>query len=377
MMNSRGLFVALIHHHRKLSTSNFFAARKHHYHFLQHRLLHSSPSPNLLVKAFAIKEDYDLEVKRVQDQSLPAIFCVTTYSEPLCFDVARHLRKMNHRFPNVAISEFVLDAKADNYKSTLKSLGISYTPSFHFFKNGKKVNKVGLKRLRTDAEAYVECLKRIVEQLYNFQPTKSSSSRKNKRTTEGSDVERPKKVSGFASCELILSKEEYNLAVNRIQDESVPAVLYFATYSEFTSTIVYEFLHEDLSERFPHVAIYEFLLDPKEDDYETTLKSLNISSIVNAPIFHFFKNGQKVDELACERFEFYQYGRDLEKILEKLYNTQPAISSSGTGRKTTQELQPVKDKDSKGVRGQRGRKVRDAAMISKQTQSGGNHQFVN
>ncbi|KAK9932809.1 hypothetical protein M0R45_020031 [Rubus argutus] len=150
-------------------------------------------------------------------------------------------------------------------------------------------------------------------------------------------------MNGRARIELFVSKEEYNLAVSRIQDESLPAILCFATYSEHDSKWVSEFLENELSERFSLVPIYYFILDPKEDDYETTLKSLNISS---TPTFHFFKNGKKVDELASERFEFYQYAADLEKILENLYNTQ--ISSFGTGSRSTQELdsQPMKDQDS-------------------------------
>ncbi|XP_024186788.1 uncharacterized protein LOC112191636 isoform X2 [Rosa chinensis] len=67
-------------------------------------------------------------------------------------------------------------------------------------------------------------------------------------------------------------------------------------------------------ERFPHVKIYHFLiftLRQNNDTYEAAMRMLNVT---RTPLFHFFRNGKKVDQLVGESIVL------LDKTLKNLYN---------------------------------------------------------
>lgn len=51
-----------------------------------------------------------------------------------------------------------------------------------------------------------------------------------------------------------------------------------------------------LVDQFPHVKAFHFLISDDEDlSYDVTVRALKISSL---PMFHFYQNGEKVEELA-------------------------------------------------------------------------------
>ncbi|XP_031398682.1 thioredoxin O1, mitochondrial isoform X2 [Punica granatum] len=91
---------------------------------------------------------------------------------------------------------------------------------------------------------------------------------------------------------LIQSEEQFSSALNKIQDESSPAILYFTAVwcppCRFMSPVL-----EELSGKYPHVTTYKIDIDQ--------------------PRLHFFKDGKKVDEII---------GADIERLkytMERLY----------------------------------------------------------
>ncbi|RXH84336.1 hypothetical protein DVH24_027235 [Malus domestica] len=115
------------------------------------------------------KDEYDLEINRVQDKSSSAVFCfydartdVYSSSADFCF-IHSVINRWAKEFPHVALYEIIIDHlkeedrnNKDKYKSILENLNITLTPTFHFYQNGKKVAEITCKSWESDA--YEICL---------------------------------------------------------------------------------------------------------------------------------------------------------------------------------------------------------------------------
>ncbi|KAH6796088.1 hypothetical protein C2S51_037074 [Perilla frutescens var. frutescens] len=105
----------------------------------------------------------------------------------------------------------------------------------------------------------------------------------------------------------IESEEQFNDAVRKIKEESLPAIFYFTAVwcppCRLLSPII-----EQLSEKYPHVTTYKVDIDKK--GLENAVSQQNIHSV---PTLHFFQNGKKADEVVGANVE------RLKDIMEALY----------------------------------------------------------
>ncbi|PRQ45572.1 putative thioredoxin-like protein [Rosa chinensis] len=104
---------------------------------------------------------------------------------------------------------------------------------------------------------------------------------------------------------------QYDYILKAIRDDCLNVVCCFYAGSPpmHLPLIVQAFV-----ERFPHVKIYHFLiftLRQNNDTYEAAMRMLNVT---RTPLFHFFRNGKKVDQLVGESIVL------LDKTLKNLYN---------------------------------------------------------
>eukprot|EP00262_Sarcandra_glabra_P009917 TRINITY_DN24750_c0_g1_i1.p1 TRINITY_DN24750_c0_g1~~TRINITY_DN24750_c0_g1_i1.p1 ORF type:complete len:184 (+),score=21.41 TRINITY_DN24750_c0_g1_i1:147-698(+) len=104
---------------------------------------------------------------------------------------------------------------------------------------------------------------------------------------------------------LIKSEEELSNALNKVQDESLPAIFYFTAVwcgpCKFISPII-----EELTKKYPHVTTYKIDIDQK--GLGCTLTKLRIYSV---PTLHFFQNGKKATEMI---------GADITKLKDTVEN---------------------------------------------------------
>ncbi|GLT49488.1 hypothetical protein SLA2020_230400 [Shorea laevis] len=112
---------------------------------------------------------------------------------------------------------------------------------------------------------------------------------------------------GASNVVPIKSEEEFNSALTKAQEESLPSIFYFTAVwcgpCRFISPLI-----EDLSKKYPHVTTYKIDID--QEGLGSTLGKLNITAV---PTLHFFQNGQKESEMV---------GADiahLNNIVENLY----------------------------------------------------------
>ncbi|GLU10199.1 hypothetical protein SLE2022_270190 [Rubroshorea leprosula] len=112
---------------------------------------------------------------------------------------------------------------------------------------------------------------------------------------------------GASNVVPIKSEEEFNSALTKAQEESLPSIFYFTAAwcgpCRFISPLI-----EDLSKKYPHVTTYKIDID--QEGLGSTLGKLNITAV---PTLHFFQNGKKESEMV---------GADiarLNNIVENLY----------------------------------------------------------
>ncbi|RXI02592.1 hypothetical protein DVH24_002670, partial [Malus domestica] len=91
------------------------------------------------------KDEYDLELKRVQDKSLSAIFCFYEYDAQTHDYFFTHsvISRLAKEFPHVALYQIIIDHRyVEDLNNVMKEYNINCTPTFRFFQNGKKVHDV-------------------------------------------------------------------------------------------------------------------------------------------------------------------------------------------------------------------------------------------
>ncbi|RXH84341.1 hypothetical protein DVH24_027240 [Malus domestica] len=91
--------------------------------------------------SFYEKDEYDLEIKRVQDKSSSAVFCFyDARTDDFCF-IHSVINRWAKEFPHVALYEIIIDhLKEDDRINVMREYNINCTPTFRFFQNGEKVD---------------------------------------------------------------------------------------------------------------------------------------------------------------------------------------------------------------------------------------------
>lgn len=102
--------------------------------FLQHRFL-SSPSVPSNIVDIKSEEGFKSAVKKVQDESLPAIFYFTAAWCGPCKLISPVIGKLSEKYPHV--TTYKIDIDEEDLGKTLSEVNITSVPTFHFFKNGK------------------------------------------------------------------------------------------------------------------------------------------------------------------------------------------------------------------------------------------------
>ncbi|XXG74468.1 hypothetical protein AAC387_Pa07g3179 [Persea americana] len=113
--------------------------------------------------------------------------------------------------------------------------------------------------------------------------------------------------SGPSNIVTIESDEELNSSLNKVQDDSLPAIFYFTAVWCGPCKFISPFI-EELSKKYPHVKTYKIDID--KEGLGNTLSKLKIYSV---PTFHFFQNGKRATEIV---------GADITQLkdtMEKLY----------------------------------------------------------
>ncbi|XP_042519052.1 thioredoxin O2, mitochondrial-like [Macadamia integrifolia] len=124
-------------------------------------------------------------------------------------------------------------------------------------------------------------------------PSKSSSSIDTSR--QFSNFHRPcrsfSSSTGPSNIVVVKSPEEFSNSFQKVQDDRLPAILYFtATWCgpcKLISPVI-----EELSKKFPHVTTYKI-----DIDIEGLGDALSKLKIYSVPTFYFFQNGTKATEV--------------------------------------------------------------------------------
>ncbi|KAM5558094.1 hypothetical protein ABKV19_020035 [Rosa sericea] len=103
-----------------------------------------------------------------------------------------------------------------------------------------------------------------------------------------------------------------DLTFHKIRDTSLQAVCCFYGANDFAYRYAPPIIQR-LVDQFPSVKAFHFVIEDEDEDLsdDFTMTALNISSL---PMFHFYQNGEKVEELAGD------FIRRFKTVLEKLYN---------------------------------------------------------
>ncbi|RXH85773.1 hypothetical protein DVH24_014357 [Malus domestica] len=77
-------------------------------------------------------------IQKVQDGLLPAVFY---FASQICVDSnlfgSPTVRKMREKFPHVTVHKYV-----HTFEDDLLGMNVMFTPTFHFYQNGKKVDEI-------------------------------------------------------------------------------------------------------------------------------------------------------------------------------------------------------------------------------------------
>ncbi|XP_055804490.1 thioredoxin O2, mitochondrial-like [Solanum dulcamara] len=127
-------------------------------HVLNHyRNFSSSPSsgPSNIV-SIESEEQFNTSLRKVQDESLPAIFYFTAVWCGPCRLLSPVIGQLSEKYPHV--TTYKVDIDKEGLGNALSKLNIHSVPTLHFFQNGKKTSEV--------IGADVQRLKETMEELY-------------------------------------------------------------------------------------------------------------------------------------------------------------------------------------------------------------------
>ncbi|KAK4368273.1 hypothetical protein RND71_012065 [Anisodus tanguticus] len=127
-------------------------------HVLNHSRNFSTPSstgPSNVV-SIESEEQFNNSLRKVQDESLPAIFYFTAVWCGPCRLLSPVIGQLSEKFPHV--TTYKVDIDKEGLGNALSKLNIHSVPTLHFYQNGKKTSEV--------IGADVQRLKDTMEELY-------------------------------------------------------------------------------------------------------------------------------------------------------------------------------------------------------------------
>nr|XP_009793201.1 PREDICTED: thioredoxin O1, mitochondrial-like [Nicotiana sylvestris] len=102
------------------------------------------------------EEQFNTSLRKVQDESLPAIFYFTAVWCGPCRLLSPVIGQLSEKYPHV--TTYKVDIDKEGLGNALSKLNIHSVPTLHFFQNGKKTSEV--------IGADVQRLKDTMEELY-------------------------------------------------------------------------------------------------------------------------------------------------------------------------------------------------------------------
>ncbi|KAK9067459.1 hypothetical protein SSX86_014788 [Deinandra increscens subsp. villosa] len=113
----------------------------------------SSSSGQSRVVTVESEDQFNSLLRKVQDESLPAIFYFTAVWCGPCRFISPLIGELTEKYSNV--TTYKIDIDQEGMRSALDKLDISAVPTLHFFVDGKKVSEIvgaDVQRLKTTME---------------------------------------------------------------------------------------------------------------------------------------------------------------------------------------------------------------------------------
>ncbi|CAH9110735.1 unnamed protein product [Cuscuta epithymum] len=129
-------------------------------HFLNHFRDFSSPpssGPSNIV-SIESEEQFNTSIRKVQDESLPAIFYFTAAWCGPCKLLAPTIEQLSEKYPHV--TTYKVDIGKKELGGALDKLNIHSVPTLHFFQNGEKASEVigaDVQQLKDTMETLYKC----------------------------------------------------------------------------------------------------------------------------------------------------------------------------------------------------------------------------
>ncbi|XP_076917799.1 thioredoxin O1, mitochondrial-like [Bidens hawaiensis] len=117
---------------------------------------HCSSSGESRVVTVDSEDQFNTLLRKVQDESLPAIFYFTAAWCGPCRLLSPHIVELSEKYTNV--TTYKIDIDQEGLRRTLEKLEISSVPTLHFFAGGKKASEM--------VGADIQKLKNTMESLY-------------------------------------------------------------------------------------------------------------------------------------------------------------------------------------------------------------------
>ncbi|KAK4399550.1 Thioredoxin O1, mitochondrial [Sesamum angolense] len=100
------------------------------------------------------EEQFNDSLRKVQDESLPAVFYFTAVWCGPCRLLSPIIGQLSEKYPHV--TTYKIDIDKEGLGSALSKLNVHAVPTLHFFQNGKKASEVigaDVQRLKDTMEA--------------------------------------------------------------------------------------------------------------------------------------------------------------------------------------------------------------------------------
>ncbi|GJU73141.1 thioredoxin O2, mitochondrial-like protein [Tanacetum coccineum] len=113
----------------------------------------SSSSGESKVVAVESADQFNSVLRKVQDESLPAVFYFTAAWCGPCRFISPLIGELSEQYTNV--TTYKIDIDQEGLRGALEKLDISAVPTLHFFQGGKKVSEIvgaDIQRLKTTME---------------------------------------------------------------------------------------------------------------------------------------------------------------------------------------------------------------------------------
>ncbi|KAF5729221.1 thioredoxin O2 mitochondrial [Tripterygium wilfordii] len=136
-----------------------------HFQFRRNFCTPPPPPPNLVL--VSSEEELNNYFKKVQDESVPAIFYFTANWCAPCRLLGPIMEVFCNRYPH--LTTYKIDIDKEGLGSALEKLNVSSVPRLHFYQNGEKREEI--------VGADIERLKHTIEKLYTIQPAEDADGK--------------------------------------------------------------------------------------------------------------------------------------------------------------------------------------------------------